>query len=184
MDALTRLHRSLVGGDEEDLPEDSILGDTEDLCSLSPVQRIYAFAACLVAGLALMILSFIVFVRPIKFAVMFTFGNILAIGSTAFVMGPQKQLRMMFDPVRLYATAIYVGCVILALIFALGVRNIQIVLFPPSFSQPYSLIHDKLLTLIAIICEICALFWYSLSYIPFARRMVSDLMVKLCDTEL
>ncbi|CAL4966056.1 unnamed protein product [Urochloa decumbens] len=131
----------------------------------SPGQRIYAFAACLVAGLALMILSFIVFARPIKFAVMFTFGNMLAVGSTAFVMGPQKQLRMMFDPVRLYATAIYVGCVVLALIFALW-------------------LHDKLLTLIAVICEICALFWYSLSYIPFARRMVSDLMVKLCDTEL
>ncbi|KAJ1281984.1 hypothetical protein BS78_03G015100 [Paspalum vaginatum] len=164
MDALTRLHRSLVGGDEEDQPDD-ILADTEGLCSLSPLQRIYAFAACLVAGLALMILSFIVFARPIKFAVMFTFGNILAVGSTAFVMGPQKQLRMMFDPVRLYATAIYAGCVVLALIFALW-------------------IHDKLLTLIAIICEICALFWYSLSYIPFARRMVSDLMVKFCDTEL
>ncbi|CAO2175107.1 unnamed protein product [Urochloa humidicola] len=165
MDALTRLHRSLAGGDDEELQEESILGDTEDLCSLSPLQRIYAFAACLVAGLALMILSFIVFARPIKFALMFTFGNMLAIGSTAFVMGPQKQLRMMFDPVRLYATAIYVGCVVLALIFALW-------------------LHDKLLTLIAIICEICALFWYSLSYIPFARRMVSDLMVKLCDTEL
>ncbi|CAO2199581.1 unnamed protein product [Urochloa humidicola] len=165
MDALTRLHRSLAGGDNEELQEESILGDTEDLCSLSPLQRIYAFAACLVAGLALMILSFIVFARPIKFAVMFTFGNMLAVGSTAFVMGPQKQLRMMFDPVRLYATVIYVGCVVLALIFALW-------------------LHDKLLTLIAIICEICALFWYSLSYIPFARRMVSDLMVKLCDTEL
>ncbi|GJN38131.1 hypothetical protein PR202_gb27144 [Eleusine coracana subsp. coracana] len=38
MDALTRLRRSLVGGDEEELPEDSILGDTEDLCSLSPLQ--------------------------------------------------------------------------------------------------------------------------------------------------
>ncbi|CAO2194209.1 unnamed protein product [Urochloa humidicola] len=165
MDALTRLHRSLAGGDDEELQEESILGDTEDLCSLSPLQRIYAFAACLVAGLALMILSFIVFARPIKFAVMFTFGNMLAVGSTAFVMGPQKQLRMMFDPIRLYATVIYVGCVVLALIFALW-------------------LHDKLLTLIAIICEICALFWYSLSYIPFARRMVSDLMVKLCDTEL
>lgn len=45
-------------------------------------------------------------------------------GSTAFVMGPQKQLRMMFDPVRLYATAIYAGCVVLALIFALWVRTI------------------------------------------------------------
>ncbi|CAL4966055.1 unnamed protein product [Urochloa decumbens] len=122
MDALTRLHRSLAGGDDEELQEESILGDTEDLCSLSPLQRIYAFAACLVAGLALMILSFIVFARPIKFAVMFTFGNMLAVGSTAFVMGPQKQLRMMFDPVRLYATAIYVGCVVLALIFALWVQ--------------------------------------------------------------
>jgi hypothetical protein len=41
MDALTRLHRSLVGGggdEEEDLPEESILGDTEDLCSLSQLQ--------------------------------------------------------------------------------------------------------------------------------------------------
>lgn len=38
MDALTRLYRSLVGGDEEELPEDSILGDTEELCSLSPLQ--------------------------------------------------------------------------------------------------------------------------------------------------
>uniref|UniRef100_A0A0A9G3H1 Uncharacterized protein n=1 Tax=Arundo donax TaxID=35708 RepID=A0A0A9G3H1_ARUDO len=57
MDALPRLGRSLVGGDdEEEQPEDSILGDTEGLCSLSPLQRIYAFAACLVAGLALMIL--------------------------------------------------------------------------------------------------------------------------------
>ncbi|KAF7021807.1 hypothetical protein CFC21_034698 [Triticum aestivum] len=165
MDALTRLHRSLAGGDDEEWQEDDILGDTEGLCSLSPLQRLYAFAACLVAGLALMMLSLIVFARPIKFALLFTFGNIMAVGSTVFVMGVNKQLRMMLDPVRVYATAIYAGCAVFALIFAL-------------------LIHDKLLTLIAIICEICALFWYSLSYIPFARRIVSDLMVKLCDTEL
>jgi hypothetical protein len=38
MDALTRLRRSLIGGDDEEQPEDSILGDTEDLCSLSPLQ--------------------------------------------------------------------------------------------------------------------------------------------------
>uniref|UniRef100_A0A0E0BZ35 Vesicle transport protein n=1 Tax=Oryza meridionalis TaxID=40149 RepID=A0A0E0BZ35_9ORYZ len=163
MDALTRLHRSLAGGDDdEEQPEDSILGDTEGICSLSPVQRVYGFAACLVAGLALMILSLVVFIRPIKFAVMFTFGNILAVGSTAFLIGPSQQLRMMLDPVRVYATAIYGGFVFLALIFALW-------------------IHSKVLTLIAIICEICALFWYSLSYIPFARRMVSDLMDALSD---
>jgi hypothetical protein len=38
MDALTRLHRSLAGGDEEELAGDSILGDTEGLCSLSSLQ--------------------------------------------------------------------------------------------------------------------------------------------------
>ncbi|KAJ6887951.1 hypothetical protein NC652_029070 [Populus alba x Populus x berolinensis] len=85
--------------------------------------------------------------------------------STAFLIGPGRQLGMMFDPARIYATAIYIGCVVLALICAL-------------------LIHSKILTVFAIIFEICALIWYSLSYIPFARRMVSNLMIRLCDTEL
>ncbi|RYR05356.1 hypothetical protein Ahy_B06g085228 isoform C [Arachis hypogaea] len=72
---------------------------------------------------------------------------------------------MMLDNARVFATAIYIGCVVIALICALW-------------------IHDKLLTIIAIIIEIGALIWYSLSYIPFARRMVSELMIRLCDTEL
>ncbi|KAJ6373620.1 hypothetical protein OIU78_029322 [Salix suchowensis] len=63
--------------------------------------------------------SLIVFAKPIKFALLFTFGNVLAVGSTAFLIGPKRQLGMMFDPVRIYATAIYLGCVVLALIFAL-----------------------------------------------------------------
>ncbi|MBA0588943.1 hypothetical protein Gorai_017719 [Gossypium raimondii] len=86
-------------------------------------------------------------------------------GSTAFLMGPEQQLRMMFDSVRVYATVIYIGFVVLALICALWIQS-------------------KILTLLAIICEICALIWYCLSYIPFARRIVSDLMVRFCDTEL
>ncbi|XP_057722718.1 uncharacterized protein LOC130936637 isoform X3 [Arachis stenosperma] len=47
----------------------------------SPTQRIYRFAACLIAGLACMLLSMIVFAKPIKFALLFTFGNVLAVGS-------------------------------------------------------------------------------------------------------
>ncbi|XP_051143306.1 uncharacterized protein LOC127259759 [Andrographis paniculata] len=157
------MQRLFQGEDEEQ--QDYLLEDAEVLCSLSPLQRVYAFAACLLAGLVCMFLSLIVFANPIKFALLFTFGNLMAIGSTAFLIGSTQQLRMMFDPVRVYATAIYIGCVIVALVCAL-------------------LIHSKILTLIAIICEICALFWYSLSYIPFARRMVSDLTVRLFDTEI
>jgi hypothetical protein len=44
-------------------------------------------------------------------------------GSTAFLIGPGRQLGMMFDPVRIYATAIYIGCVVLALICALLVSQ-------------------------------------------------------------
>ncbi|GKU89102.1 hypothetical protein SLEP1_g3290 [Rubroshorea leprosula] len=137
--------KEYVSGGER---EESLLDQESDgICSLSPIQ------------------SLIVFAKPIKFALLFTFGNVLAVGSTAFLMGPERQLRMMLDSVRIYATAIYVGFVVLALICAL-------------------LIHSKILTIIAIICEICALFWYCLSYIPFARRIVSELMVRFCDTEL
>ncbi|XP_077226605.1 got1/Sft2-like vescicle transport protein family [Tasmannia lanceolata] len=158
-----KLQASLLGGDEE--RQDDFLDDFNGSCPLSPLQRLYGFAGCLAAGLACMLLSLVVFARPIKFAIIFTFGNLLAIGSTAFLIGPGQQIRMMLDTVRIYATAIYVGSVILALVCAL-------------------LIHSKILTIIAIICEICALIWYSLSYIPFARNMVSELLVRLCDTEI
>uniref|UniRef100_A0A6M2EGQ0 Vesicle transport protein n=1 Tax=Populus davidiana TaxID=266767 RepID=A0A6M2EGQ0_9ROSI len=176
-----------LSGDDEEREESFLEEESDDLCSLSPTQRMYAFAASLVAGLALMFLSLIVFAKPIKFALLFTFGNVLAVGrlfgtpswtmpallsrvllciwNTAFLIGPGRQIGMMFDPARIYATAIYIGCVVLALICAL-------------------LIHSKILTVFAIIFEICALIWYSLSYIPFARRMVSNLMIRLCDTEL
>ncbi|KAH9677174.1 Vesicle transport protein [Citrus sinensis] len=138
--------KQLVAGDEE--REESFLEDESDgICSLSYTQ------------------SIIVFVRPIKFAILFTFGNLLAVGSTAFVIGPAQQINMMFDSARIYATTVYLVCVVIALICAL-------------------LIHSKILTILAIICEICALLWYSLSYIPFARRMISELMIRLCDTEL
>ncbi|KAI5561853.1 hypothetical protein POPTR_015G017300v4 [Populus trichocarpa] len=154
-----------IPGDDGEREESFLEEESDGIFSLSPTQRMYAFAASLAAGLILMFLSLIVFAKPIKFALLFTFGNVLAVGSTAFLIGPGRQLGMMFDPVRIYATVIYIGCVVLALIFAL-------------------LIHSKILTVFAIIFEICALIWYGLSYIPFARRMVSSLMIRLCDTEL
>ncbi|GAV66209.1 Got1 domain-containing protein [Cephalotus follicularis] len=160
-----RLNEFMSGGDEE--RGESLLDDEESdgFCSLSLVQRMYAFAACLVAGFACMFLSLIVFAKPIKFAVLFTLGNVLAVGSTAFLIGPATQIRMMFDSSRIYATAVYIGSVVVALICAL-------------------LIHSKILTILALICEILALTWYSLSYIPFARRMVSNLMIRIFDTEI
>ncbi|ESW24450.1 hypothetical protein PHAVU_004G132100 [Phaseolus vulgaris] len=108
--------------------------------------------------------SMLVFFKPIKFAIAFTLGNLLSLGSTAFLIGPKRQVTMMLDPARIYATAIYIASMIVALFCALYV-------------------HNKLLTLLAIILEFGALVWYSLSYIPFARSMVSKIMVSCFDTE-
>ncbi|KAK1276370.1 hypothetical protein QJS04_geneDACA016771 [Acorus gramineus] len=142
----------------------SIFDDFNRHCTLSTKQRLYGFATCLVAGLACTILSMLVFFNPIKFGITFTFGNLLALGSTAFLIGPKRQVGMMLDPVRIYATALYIASIIIALFCALYV-------------------HNKLLTFIAIILEFGALAWYSLSYIPFARSAVSRVMVSCFDTE-
>uniref|UniRef100_A0A2P2NFT5 Vesicle transport protein n=1 Tax=Rhizophora mucronata TaxID=61149 RepID=A0A2P2NFT5_RHIMU len=163
---MLKLKQFMAGDDDDGEKEESFLDEESDgLCSLSFTQRMVAFAACLVAGLACMFLSLVVFAKPIKFALLFTFGNVLAVGSTAFLIGPARQVTMMFDSTRVYATAVYIGFVVISLICALWA-------------------HNKILTIVAIICEICALIWYSLSYIPFARQMVSNLMIRFCDTEL
>ncbi|KAM7266888.1 hypothetical protein ACFE04_009054 [Oxalis oulophora] len=158
---------SLGGSNDDDGDrEDNLLEqDSDAIFNLSTTQRMYAFGGCLLGGFLLMFLSLIVVFKPIKFAVLFVIGNLLAIGSTAFLIGPMQQLRMMFDATRIIATCVYFAFVVLALISAL-------------------VIHSKVLTIVFIILEICALIWYSLSYIPFARRIVSNIMVRFCDTEL
>ena len=42
-------------------------------------------------------------------------------GSTAFLIGPKRQVTMMLDPVRIYATAVYLASMIIALFCALYV---------------------------------------------------------------
>ncbi|OVA15462.1 Vesicle transport protein [Macleaya cordata] len=155
-------------GDEEEAAAEeeslSFMDDFNRQCTLSTKQRFYGFATCFAAGLACTLLSMLVFFNPIKFGITFTFGNLLSLGSTAFLIGSKRQVTMMLDPVRIYATAIYLASIILALFCALYV-------------------HNKLLTFLAIMLEFGALVWYSLSYIPFARSMVSKVMVACFDTE-
>ncbi|AQK53108.1 Got1/Sft2-like vescicle transport protein family [Zea mays] len=53
---------------------------------------------------------------------------------------------------------------------------------PWQFDGPWK-VRSKLLTLVAIILEFGALIWYSLSYIPFARSIVSKVMTSCFDTD-
>ena len=48
-------------------------------------------------------------------------------GSTAFLIGPQRQVTMMLDPARIYATALYLASIIIALFCALYVSSVFLI---------------------------------------------------------
>uniref|UniRef100_A0A8C0P9G1 Vesicle transport protein n=1 Tax=Canis lupus familiaris TaxID=9615 RepID=A0A8C0P9G1_CANLF len=132
--------------------------------SLSWSTRIKGFIACFAAGIVCSLLGTLLLWVPRKglylFAVFYTFGNIASIGSTVFLMGPMKQLKRMFEPTRLIATIMVLLCFALTLCSAFWW-------------------HIKGLALIFCILQSLALTWYSLSFIPYARRMFPVLKISV-----
>ncbi|XP_077390335.1 SFT2 domain containing 2a isoform X2 [Festucalex cinctus] len=96
----------------------------------------------------------------ILFIVFYTFGNICALGSTMFLMGPMKQLKRMCDKTRALATAIMITCLVLTLCAAFWWKNFG-------------------LALLFVILQVLSFTWYSLSYIPFVRDAILRL-VAMC----
>lgn len=93
--------------------------------------------------------------NPVPFAVNYTVGNTLALSSSAFLCGPKRQFKNMFDERRKLVSTVYLSCLFSTLV----------VVFVP---LPWSL---KLATLIALLITQCgANIWYSLSYIPYGRK--------------
>lgn len=143
---------------EEEPQSNSLLHHLDEASTLSKTQRVYGFATCIGLAMVFGLLASVFFLSPTKFAILYTFSNISAIGSTMFLMGPLKQLSKMFDKGRIVATCIYIASLALTLFAALE-------------------LHSIILTLIFLIVQLCALLWYCLSYIPFAREMVSRMVV-------
>jgi len=122
---------------------------------LSRTQRLYGFAGCLALGLILSILgSALLFVGQLgSFAVLYAMGTVISLIGTGFLIGFTKQLKMMFKPVRVVATIIFIASIVLVFIGAF-------------------VINSDLLCIILVIVEYLAYTWYTLSYIPYARSAV------------
>mmetsp|Transcript_17478 Transcript_17478/g.37968 ORF Transcript_17478/g.37968 Transcript_17478/m.37968 type:complete len:231 (+) Transcript_17478:8-700(+) len=135
--------------------------EMNEYLNLSYSQRLTLFAACFAGGVGMLFLAVLmlpmIVLRPAKFALAFTFGNLLCLGSTAFLVGVRAQLSAMFHPVRWVAACLYCGglCITLFACFYGG-------------SLRY------LLVLASIIVEVLAMIWYALSYIPYARQLISS----------
>lgn len=122
---------------------------------LTRTQRLYGFAGCLALGFILSILgSALLFLGQLgSFAILYAMGTVISLIGTGFLIGFAKQLKLMFKPVRVVATIIFLGSIILVFIGAF-------------------VINSDLLCIILVIVEYLAYTWYTLSYIPYARSAV------------
>ncbi|EPQ58071.1 SFT2-domain-containing protein [Gloeophyllum trabeum ATCC 11539] len=122
---------------------------------LTRTQRLYGFVGCLVTGFILSIIgSALLFIGLLgSFALLYVLGTIISLVGTGFLIGFFKQLKLMFKPVRVLATIIFLGSIVLVFVGAF-------------------VIGSDLLCILFVIIEYLAYTWYTLSYIPYARTAV------------
>jgi len=139
----------------------------DSLCPrLTAQQRLYGFFICFGIGCLLSLGSMMFFRRllaghPAGFAINYTLGNLVSMASTGFLIGPARQLKNAMSPTRVGAFITYV-CAMVGTVFC--------AVFLPALAPHMS--HGSLagLVVLCIVIQFSAMFWYCLSYIPFARR--------------
>ena len=95
--------------------------------------------------------------NPKPFAVCFTLGNMLSMGSMLFLVGPTRQLKNLFTNSRRgIPTAVYITMMVCTLWVA----------FAPNLTYLERLV----LILVCLALQIVALAWYVISYIPFGTN--------------
>lgn len=83
--------------------------DTGLFPSLTMKQRLWGFGICFGVGMLCSLLSsgFLVVGNYISFGIVYSFGNMLSMFSTALLFGPKRQLKNMFHEKRRIATLLY-----------------------------------------------------------------------------
>ncbi|KAL4250445.1 Protein transport protein SFT2 [Abortiporus biennis] len=123
---------------------------------LTRMQRLYGFGGCLAIGFILSLLGSILLFLPGQlgsFAILYALGTIISLVGTGFLIGFMRQLKLMFKPVRVVATIIFLASIGLVFVGAFVIKS-------------------DILCLIFVIIEYLAYTWYTLSYIPYARSAV------------
>jgi len=122
---------------------------------LTRTQRLYGFVGCYAAGLVLSILGTVFFFAfgLSLFAVLYALGTVVSLIGTGFLIGFSKQLKLMFKPVRIVASIVFLAMIGMIFISAF-------------------LLNNGTLCIIFLVLEYIAFLWYTLSYIPYARTAV------------
>jgi hypothetical protein len=130
----------------------------ESCCpNLTFKQRLCGFLITFALGFFIMIFNFSPSLNRSDI-IFLTFGTCCSIASTFFLNGYKEQIKNMKDPVRATTSLVLVISIILTLFIAI---------FIPNYKVLYS---------ICYIVQICASFWYILSYIPQAQNCFKKCM--------
>jgi len=135
--------------------------------ALTYKERMQGFGACFIVGYVITFSSFSRFVhllegKPVPFVFVYTLGNMLSLSAMLFLCGPARQFRNMFHENRKWTSVIYLSTLFLTIFLC----------FIPTPNDLAGYVKLFILVILLIV-QLCASVWYSLSYIPFARRAVS-----------
>ncbi|KAM8722462.1 vesicle transport protein SFT2B-like [Acanthopagrus schlegelii] len=157
---MDKLKKVLSGQDDGSPDGGGILERANQASTLAWGTRMKGFIVCFVLGIVCSILGTCMLWIPgiglAVFAVFYSVGNICALASTMFLIGPCRQLMTMCAKERALATAIMLVCLVLTLCAAFWWKN-------------------NGLALLFCVLQFLAFTWYGLSYIPFARDGVIKL---------
>ncbi|KAG7503467.1 vesicle transport protein SFT2B-like [Solea senegalensis] len=159
---MDKLRKVLKGEDEDENTDGAgVLERVNEASTLGWGTRVRGFLVCLVLGAFFCVLATFMLWIPgfglAVFVVFYTIGNICALTSSMFLVGPCRQLRSMCAKERALATVLMVVCLVLTMCSAYWWTNFT-------------------LALIFCILQILAFIWYGLSYVPYAR----ETFVKVC----
>lgn len=123
--------------------------------TLSRWDRLIVFGVCLAAAALLFTSCFallpVLAMKPRKFATIWTLASLLFVISFGVLQGPVNYLYHLVSPARIGFTLAYFGSIVMTLLFSLGM-------------------HSTILTLLAVIVQIIAALWYTLSYFPMGTQ--------------
>ncbi|KAL3669998.1 hypothetical protein V7S43_005369 [Phytophthora oleae] len=138
--------------------KEGLLNELGQECGLTKRQRLYGAVGCYLFGALCGFLSTLMMWGGPKhlkqFAFFYTLGSLCSIGSSLFLIGPMRQLKVMCMPVRRVACCIWMGAMLTTLIIAFG--------FPKAGP----------LVLLLVIIQYSAMLWYGASFIPYGRAIL------------
>lgn len=144
--------------EERTLPQ-QLLRTVDEATTLTWRQRIIGFCSCLAIGVFLTFLSMMFLFAPVRFAILYSFGNVCSIASTMFLMGPCKQCKKMMEQGRIIATAVYLGAIIITLVVAFKTGSV-------------------ILVLVCLFIQFIALCWYCITWIPGGQAFLKGMIFR------